>query len=69
MATTTVLRQIVDTLEASSVEIEAEAREMYKSAQLNCIPNRHPQVISIGPTHSWAKPNDSIWKEKQRNVW
>jgi hypothetical protein len=68
MATATVLRQIVDTLEASAVEIEAEAREMYKSAQLNCIPNRHHQVISISPTHSWAKPNDSIWKEEQRNV-
>jgi hypothetical protein len=68
MATATVLRQIVDTLETSAVEIEAETREMYKSTRLNSIPNRHPQVASFGPTHSWAKPNDSIWKEEQRNV-
>lgn len=68
MATATVLRQIVDTLETSAVEIEAEARDMYKGARLNSIPNRHPQVVSFGPTHSWAKPNDGIWKEEQRNV-
>ena len=68
MATANVLRQIVDTLEASAVEIEAEAREMYKGTRLNSIPNRHPRVASFGPTNSWAKPNDSIWKEEQRNV-
>ena len=68
MATADILRHIVDKLETSAVELESEAREMFKGARLHEAPNRHPKVISVSPKYFWTKPNDVEWEKLQRNV-
>jgi hypothetical protein len=68
MATADVLRKMVDKLETFADEIELEAREMFKGAKLNAIPNRYSDVTNVGPTHSWSKPNDDAWQKLHRSV-
>lgn len=66
MATADVLDRMVGKLEATAVEIESEAREMFKATKLIHIPGSGN--VPLTPKYSWEKPKDIVWLEKQRNV-